>query len=108
MSKEKKENNEEADILKELKEAVQSAFKGDEEVNKEVEKMFEKVQELQEDPEIFKVAVNSADALRTTENKMKEIGREVSVLNLANTMLGTLLMFEKEGLVKILRNRKKK
>ena len=79
----------------------------DSSIDEQIEKMAEDAKKLQNDIDFYKAMIKSADALKLTMEMMKAGGREdLTSTNLANVLTGTLLMLEREGFIKIIRNGK--
>jgi hypothetical protein len=94
-------------ILEKLKNTLESNLSEiSPEKMKEIEGFRDETKKLNSNIDFYKASVRGCDALISTIRVMEETSN-VSSSNLADILAATLLMFEKEGLIKIIRKEKK-
>ena len=73
----------------------------------EVEKLKNETEKLNSNIDFYKATVKGCDALINTVKLMEERGN-LSSTHLADILAATILMFEREGLIKIIRKKENK
>lgn len=96
----KKEKNREEKILEKLENAVNF----DQALDEQAKEMKENVDKLHSNVNFYKASIRGSEALMSTMELMKN-GKGISISNLSDILTATLIMFEDQGLIKIIRKK---
>ena len=96
----KKEKNRKGKITENLKNILNS----NQGLLEQAERVEKETIDLQNDIEFYKASIRGAEALISTMELMKN-GKGISISNLSDILTATLIMFEDQGLIKIIRKK---